>query len=144
MPTYELTLIYKIVAQAELKTLIKRTAEAVFAEKGIIRKMENLGTRPLPYIMKKSSINHKQGCYFLMHFDCPTSSIVRLDDLFQRDTDILRKNFFAVHIPEEPITCSLSTEMLPPAYNPEVQRLLEVGRKKEPKRFKMNVEHYIF
>lgn len=48
---------------------MKRTAEGIFERGGFIRKIENLGSRALPYKISKHGQVHKQGHAMLMHFD---------------------------------------------------------------------------
>lgn len=142
MPSYELTVILKALPRSELKVVLKRAAESIMSH-GILHRIENLGTRELPYKMKKDSIWHKRGSYYLFYFDSHTADIDDLLDQYQRDVDILKPSFSKV-VPPTPVQCTLAEELLPPAYRPEVKKLIEEGRKKEPKRFKMHVDYYPF
>ena len=45
----------------ELAKAVKRTAEAIFEHGGVIRSMENVGSRQLPYKMFKHGSRHEHG-----------------------------------------------------------------------------------
>jgi small subunit ribosomal protein S6 len=47
--------------QPEVISTLRRTAGAIFNKGGIIRKLENLGTRNLPYKMSAHGSVHRQG-----------------------------------------------------------------------------------
>lgn len=47
--------------QAELTTALKRVATNIFDRGGIIRKLENLGTRSTPYKISSHSQVHRQA-----------------------------------------------------------------------------------
>jgi len=144
MPTYELSLIYRSAAKPILKSYIKRTAEAVFKEDGIIRKIENLGTRKLPVKIIKDGRGHREGSYILMQFDIRATSLGTLAELNTRDIDIIRQAFFRVDKNVAPIECTLEEELLPSAYRPDVQKMIAAGKAKPVMKFKLNVDHYIF
>jgi small subunit ribosomal protein S6 len=50
-------------------TTLKRTAEAIFERGGFIRKIENLGSRSLPFKVSEHGLVHKAGNSFVLKFD---------------------------------------------------------------------------
>ncbi|XP_059153484.1 small ribosomal subunit protein bS6m-like [Physella acuta] len=94
MPTYELSVIIKALQRPELAQVIKRCCTHVLDQGGMIRKMENLGLKPLPYRMKNHGQKFYEGNYILIHFDAPTTIPKQLGEIFTLDTDIIRKNIF--------------------------------------------------
>lgn len=124
---------------------LKRTAEAILDKGGIIRKLDNLGTRPLPFKMSQHGLVHRTGSYFLMHFDCATNLIADFREEYSRDIDIVRVNVFKV---EEPPTleCTLDEELLPPAYRKEVIEMMAMAKKREKPKYdqKSGLDYYPF
>jgi ribosomal protein S6 len=49
--------------QAQLKGVMKSTSEMLMDAKSVIRKIEFLGHRKLPYRMKHQEIYHYEGSY---------------------------------------------------------------------------------
>lgn len=131
--------------QPELVATLKRTAGTILDKGGIIRKLENLGTRPLPHKMSEHGLVHRTGSYFLMHFDCSTQLIADFREEYGRDIDIVRANIFKVE-KAEPIQCTLDEELLPPAYRKEVIEMMEVAKKREKKKYdqRTGLDYYPF
>lgn len=113
---------------------IRRQAEKLMDAGGIIRSVESLGERQLPQRQKAHDELHSRGVYFNIHCDMPNNSLSPLLEEFRRDTDILRKTFVALDNDWPEPKCTLEEEMLPPAYRPSIQKMIEEGRK--PHRFK--------
>ncbi|KAK6986180.1 28S ribosomal protein S6 mitochondrial [Biomphalaria glabrata] len=95
MPTYELSVILKALQRPELAQVIKRCCTNILGQGGIIRGMENLGLKPLPYRMKNHGSKFTEGNYILIKFDASTKIHEPLMDIFSRDTDVIRKNMFS-------------------------------------------------
>ncbi|XP_076317518.1 mitochondrial ribosomal protein S6 isoform X2 [Tachypleus tridentatus] len=128
----------------EVITTLKRTGQAIFEKGGIIRKIENLGTRELPYRIRVHDHSHTEGSYFLFKFDAPANTLTSLHDSFLRDIDIIRPSISKV----EPVNfleeCTLEEELQPPAYRNSVQKLLKQGSKKKYKKgFKNLADEHI-
>ncbi|XP_021931157.1 probable 28S ribosomal protein S6, mitochondrial isoform X2 [Zootermopsis nevadensis] len=121
----------------ELISTLRRTADAIFNKGGIIRKVENLGTRNLPYKMSAHGSVHKQGSYFVFQFICPPSSLHNLEEEYGRDVDIVRRRIFKMETPEE-FECTLHEEIKPPAYRKDVQKMIEESKKIDKYKFKYN------
>ncbi|XP_076444656.1 small ribosomal subunit protein bS6m-like [Babylonia areolata] len=92
MPSYELSLIVKTLQRPELARALRRSCATILEKGGIIRSMENLGHKTLPYKMSAHGQRHMTGSYFLVHFDSPTSVLPEVKDEFKRDVDIVRHN----------------------------------------------------
>lgn len=122
---------------------LKRTAEAVLDKGGIIRKLENLGTRPLPHKMSQHGLVHRTGSYFIMHFDCSTNLIADFREEYGRDIDIVRANIYKVE-PPTPIDCTLDEELLPPAYRKDVIKMMAKNRDKKKYDPKSGLDYYPF
>ncbi|XP_077585925.1 small ribosomal subunit protein bS6m [Stigmatopora nigra] len=90
MPRYELALILKAMQRPETAAALRRTVEALMDRGAVVRDMENLGQRQLPYAMNKHNQKHRQGSYFLIDFYASTSILTGLYDHLQRDVDVVR------------------------------------------------------
>lgn len=137
MPFYELSLTLRVLPRPELISSIKRSAETILQQGGVLRKFQSLGTNPLPFRMKAHNVWHKEGTYFVMKFDAPSSAIETLRDEFRRDIDLIRSQVVKC---EEPVKfeCTLEEELLPPAYRKDVQKLIDEGKKIVKPMFKQN------
>lgn len=162
MPTYELAVVLRKMArvckyvqyktyffiyfiQPEVVSTLKRTAEAIWEKGGIIRKLDNLGSRPLPYKISEHGLVHREGQFFAIQFDAPPANIKELHDEFGLDIDIIRMNFFKVEEPPQ-FECTLHEEMLPPAYRKDVQEMVKIAQKKQRKKYQYNsgLDYYPF
>lgn len=56
----------------------------------IVRSLENLGERALPYKMRSHSQQHRRGGYFLVDFHAPPTAVESVMDHLSRDTDVIR------------------------------------------------------
>ncbi|KAL8570935.1 hypothetical protein ACOMHN_023607 [Nucella lapillus] len=95
MPSYELSLIVKTLQRPELAQVLRRSCATILEKGGIIRNMENLGDKTLPYKMSNHGQRHTIGSYFLVQFDSPTSTLPEVKDELRRDVDIVRHNIFS-------------------------------------------------
>lgn len=127
MPSYELSLVLKALPKPELKNAVKRISTAIFKRDGIIRSIENLGFRIMPYKTSAHGIVHREGNYFLLKFDTPSKVVLELKEEYGRDVDIIRQRIFK-NLPNDSATCTLEEELLPPAYRKEVQKMIEIGK----------------
>ncbi|KAK6168852.1 hypothetical protein SNE40_020024 [Patella caerulea] len=90
MPRYELTLIINMLERAALTNTLKRTCTAIMGNGGVIRNMENLGRKTLPYKISKHGNQHTEANYFLLDVDISTNVIPDLRAYLHRDIDIVR------------------------------------------------------
>ncbi|XP_028033208.1 probable 28S ribosomal protein S6, mitochondrial [Bombyx mandarina] len=127
MPTYELALLLRNMPKPELKTSLKRISHAIFDCGGIIRNIENLGFRPMPYKSTAHGMTHKEANYFIFKIDTPTKAVIDLKEEYKRDVDIVRQRFFKIK-EEERKACTLEEELLPPAYREDVQKMIQIGK----------------
>uniref|UniRef100_T1JCB3 Small ribosomal subunit protein bS6m n=1 Tax=Strigamia maritima TaxID=126957 RepID=T1JCB3_STRMM len=135
MPSYELLVIFKTMKRPELVTAIKRTAETLWTHGAVLTKLENMGSKTLPYKIRSSGKNHTTGNYFLYHFEAAPSAIGQYMDFYDRDIDIIRPTI-ALKSERKPHICTLEEELLPPAYRKDVADLLVEGKKNKKQLFK--------
>ncbi|KAH8372414.1 hypothetical protein KR093_011408 [Drosophila rubida] len=145
MPSYELSLVLRQLPRPDLISVIKRTSEAIFNKGGIIRKLENLGARPLPHKVSEHGVVHKEGTYFSIFFDSAPTKIMDLKEEFGRDIDIIRRNIYKVEESAE-YKCTLHDEMLPPAYRKDVQEIIDIAKRKHKPKYNYNsgLDYYPF
>ncbi|KAG6463360.1 probable 28S ribosomal protein S6, mitochondrial [Manduca sexta] len=127
MPSYELALMLRAMPKAELKTTLKRVANAIFDRGGLIRNIENLGMRSMPYKTSSHGLVHREANYFIFKISTPTQSMADLREEYSRDVDIIRQRVFKA-AENNNSTCTLEEELLPPAYREEVQKMIEIGK----------------
>ncbi|GLG98470.1 hypothetical protein R5R35_014454 [Gryllus longicercus] len=137
MITYEMPLLLRLMTRPELVSTLKRTAGIIFDQGGIIRRLDSLGTKDLPYRISSHGAVHRRASQFIIEFVVPPSSIKILKDEFERDIDVVRSRIYKV---EEltPVECTLHEEILPPAYRKDVQEMVELAKKKFKPKFKNN------
>ena len=133
MPTYEMTVIMRKLAQPALVSAVKRVADEIYVGGGYIRNIQSLGTRSLPNTKKSKGLTHKEGTYMLMNIDIKTKEIDRLKDEYNRDKDIIQQFFLSRHNETFECTGTLDDERKSPSERPSIQRLIEEGRR--PPRF---------
>ena len=133
MPTYEMTVIMRKLAQPALVSAVKRVADEIYVGGGYIRTIQSLGTRPLPNTKRAKGVTHKEGTYMLMNIDVRTQDLDRIKDEYNRDKDIIQQFFLSRN--DENFQCegTLDVERKPPSERPSIQRLIEQGRR--PPRF---------
>lgn len=127
MPSYELALMLRAMPKPELKSTLKRVATAVFHRGGIIRTIENLGFRAMPYKTSAHGVVHREANYFVLKIDTPTQAVSDLREEYSRDVDIIRQRVFKAS-EDHNHDCQLETELLAPAYRKEVQKMIEIGK----------------
>ncbi|XP_058699465.1 small ribosomal subunit protein bS6m [Poecile atricapillus] len=93
MPRYELALILKAMQRPETAAALKRTVEALMERGAIVRNLENLGERSLPYKISRHKERHKRGGYFLIDLEAPPSIVSPMMDHLGRDIDVIRRAF---------------------------------------------------
>lgn len=145
MPSYELAIVLRQMSRSEVISVLKRTAGTLLDKGCIIRKLENLGARALPYKISEHGIVHREGAYFNISFDAAPTKISDFMEEFGRDIDIVRRRIFKIEEPEE-FQCTLHEEMLPPAYRKDVQEMIDIAKRKQKPKFKYNsgLDYYPF
>uniref|UniRef100_A0A8D0HC56 Small ribosomal subunit protein bS6m n=1 Tax=Sphenodon punctatus TaxID=8508 RepID=A0A8D0HC56_SPHPU len=76
----------------------KRTVEALMEKGAVVRNLENLGERLLPYKISKHNQRHSRGGYFLIDFDGPPAIALTIMDHLGRDTDVIRPTLLKHHV----------------------------------------------
>ncbi|XP_075972914.1 mitochondrial ribosomal protein S6 [Anticarsia gemmatalis] len=148
MPTYELALMIRAMPKQELKTTLKRISHAIFDRGGIIRNIENLGFRPMPYKTSAHGVVHREANYFIIKMDTATNAVSDLKEEYSRDVDVIRQRVFKSQQAADS-NCTLEKELLPPAYREEVQKMIDIGKTQVNKfayKFKYNsgLDYYPF
>ncbi|NXC27582.1 RT06 protein, partial [Campylorhamphus procurvoides] len=89
--------------QPETAAVLKRTVEALMDRGAVVRKLENLGERALPYKISKHMERHRRGWYFLIDLEAPPSIVSPMMEHLGRDIDVIRRGFIKhpVAKPEE-------------------------------------------
>ncbi|XP_060054644.1 small ribosomal subunit protein bS6m [Erinaceus europaeus] len=105
MPRYELALILKAMQRPETATALKRLLEALMDKGAIVRSLESLGQRTLPYTMAAHGQRHRQGGYFLVDFYAPTATLKNITDHLSRDTDVIRPTIVKHPLTQEVKEC---------------------------------------
>nr|XP_013810688.1 PREDICTED: 28S ribosomal protein S6, mitochondrial [Apteryx mantelli mantelli] len=77
----------------ETAAVLKRTVEALMEQGAVVRNLENLGERALPYKISKHKQRHRRGGYFLVDFEGPPSIVSTMMDHLGRDIDVIRRTF---------------------------------------------------
>nr|XP_006630607.1 PREDICTED: 28S ribosomal protein S6, mitochondrial [Lepisosteus oculatus] len=90
MPRYELALILKAMQRPEIKAVLRRTVETLLERGAVVRELQSLGERTLPYKISKHNMRHTRGGYFLVDFHAAPSEIPSLLDHLERDVDVVR------------------------------------------------------
>ncbi|KAJ6662453.1 hypothetical protein lerEdw1_011866 [Lerista edwardsae] len=84
--------------QPETAATLKRTVEALMERGAVVRNLENLGERALPYKISKHNQRHIKGGYFLVDFEAPPTAISAVTEHFGRDIDIIRSTILKHHV----------------------------------------------
>ncbi|KAI1286746.1 putative 28S ribosomal protein S6, mitochondrial [Halotydeus destructor] len=135
MPSYELNFILRRMQRPEMLEILKRVGDSVLDNEGILRKVEFLGHRPLPWRMvnrtRPGVKRITQGSYFIYHCDLPPQTSYRLQGEYRLDPEFVKIRFLKKeeNIAEDYV-CTLDDEMKPPVFRPSVLKLIEEGRKK--------------
>lgn len=90
MPRYELALILKTMQRPETAAALRRTVETLMERGAVVRELENLGERLLPYKMTKHNQKHSRGGYFLVDFYAAPEILPGLLNHLHRDVDVVR------------------------------------------------------
>uniref|UniRef100_A0A0A9XSY9 Small ribosomal subunit protein bS6m n=2 Tax=Lygus hesperus TaxID=30085 RepID=A0A0A9XSY9_LYGHE len=149
MLTYELSMLLRTFPKEELAVVLKRASTSIFNQGGIIRKIDNLGARKMPYKTSNHGAVHRQAHYFVISFTAPPSKLATIESECNRDVDIIRNRIFRVNETEN-FECTLEDELKPPPYRPEVMKMIEDARKKEKKvgrstfKFNTGLDYYPF
>jgi small subunit ribosomal protein S6 len=128
MPFFELNLILRPMPRNEMVECLKRVAHLVWKEEGVLRQIQFLGTKKLPYAAWGTEEKQKiyEGSYFLYHLSLEPGRYQAIKPELKLDNDILISNLFKANetkLPED-YECTLEEELRPPYYRESVQPLL--------------------
>ncbi|KNE58030.1 ribosomal protein S6 [Allomyces macrogynus ATCC 38327] len=90
MPLYELVAIARAGGETYVKPLVKQAALTIINRGGVVRSMNNLEARELPYRIKAHQEYHQQGHYVSIVFDSAPTEIPALQRQLRLDTRVLR------------------------------------------------------
>lgn len=90
MPRYELSLILKAMQRPETAATLRRTVETLMERGAVVRGLESLGERQLPYKISKHNEVHKRGTFFLIDFYSAPGILTSLLNHLHRDVDVVR------------------------------------------------------
>lgn len=105
MPRYELALILKAMQRPETAAALKRTLEALMDRGAVVRNLENLGERMLPYKISAHNQRHSRGGYFLVDFYAPATTVESMMEHLSRDIDVIRPNIVKHPLTQEVKEC---------------------------------------
>ncbi|XP_057552424.1 28S ribosomal protein S6, mitochondrial [Hippopotamus amphibius kiboko] len=105
MPRYELALILKAMQRPETAAALKRTLETLMDRGAVVRNLENLGERALPFKISAHSQKHTRGGYFLVDFYAPTTTVEGMMEHLSRDIDVIRPNIIKHPLTREVKEC---------------------------------------
>ncbi|XP_076831087.1 small ribosomal subunit protein bS6m [Brachyhypopomus gauderio] len=91
MPRYELSLILKAMQRAETAAVVRRTVETLMERGAVVRGLEHLGQRRLPYKISKHDQRHTHAGYFLIDFHASPSILKGFMNHLERDVDVVRQ-----------------------------------------------------
>ncbi|XP_059824888.1 28S ribosomal protein S6, mitochondrial isoform X1 [Hypanus sabinus] len=92
-------------AYPETAAVLRRTVEALLENGAVVRNLENLGERTLPYKISKHNLRHTRGGYYLVDFEAsPTILPTMLDHLY-RDIDVIRPTILKKQPPKSEENC---------------------------------------
>ncbi|NWQ70502.1 RT06 protein, partial [Neopipo cinnamomea] len=89
----DISLFFSFLFKPETAAVLKRTVEALLERGAVVRKLENLGERALPYKISKHSERHRRGWYFLVDLEAPPSIVSPMMEHLGRDIDVIRRGF---------------------------------------------------
>lgn len=91
--------------QPETAAALKRTIQALMDRGAVVRNLENLGERALPYKIFTHNQRHTRGGYFLVDFYAPTTTVESIKEYLSRDTDVIRPNVVKHPLTQEVKPC---------------------------------------
>ncbi|KAM4888962.1 small ribosomal subunit protein bS6m isoform 2-T2 [Thomomys bottae] len=91
--------------EPESAAALKRTVEALLDRGAIVRNLESLGEKALPFKMSAHSQLHQRGGYFLVDFYAPTTAVDTILEHLSRDTDVIRPTIVKHPLTQEVKEC---------------------------------------
>ncbi|KRY70205.1 putative 28S ribosomal protein S6, mitochondrial, partial [Trichinella pseudospiralis] len=147
MPFYDIVLIMKpvlkvmlflkmqlliFIFQADLVSIIKRCCVKLMDNGAVLKSINSMGYKDLPFKMKKDQAAYITGSYVLLNCALPYQKHKQLSGEFRRDSDIIHSYFKYVETKNARVNeCTLQEELEIPAYRKSVaklQKTQKVGR----------------
>lgn len=129
MPFYELTLVLRTMPKNDTVACLKRVANLIWNEDGVIKKIDYLGHKQLPFEINRPDQGEKytHASYFMFHTSLFPAKLPQLRPEFKLDMDLLRFHYALKDQSKLPsdFSCTLEEELLPPVYRKSVQPLLD-------------------
>ncbi|KRZ75158.1 putative 28S ribosomal protein S6, mitochondrial, partial [Trichinella papuae] len=147
MPFYDIILIMKpmlkvmlflkmqsliFIFQADLASTIKRCCVKLLDNGAVLKSIDSMGYKDLPFKMKKDQSAYITGSYILLNCALPFQKYKQLSGEFRRDSDIIHSYFKYAEAQNAGVNeCTLHEELEIPAYRKSVaklQKTQKVGR----------------
>ena len=97
MPLYDMVVVTKInIGRQRLLDLYKTTAMQIIGSRGVVRSINNMTTRPLPYPIRAHGVKYRDGLFWSMRFDCHPGHLKNFGKAMQRDLRVLRHTIVRV------------------------------------------------
>lgn len=128
MGFHELMLIVRPLPKKDVFTCLKRIAKLIWDQQGVVKKIDYLGYRQLPWRKKSEEYgNITDGSYFLMHCSLGASRGHLLVPELTLDTDLVRFRMSPKdeNILPENYACTLEQELQIPAKRESIQPLIK-------------------
>ncbi|UYV63833.1 MRPS6 [Cordylochernes scorpioides] len=111
--------------QTLVKDCVKRIGEKILKEGAVLKRVENLGEKDLPFKMYKAGKVFKKAHYFTYQFESHPSILSKLQESCVRDLDIMRSSPVEIHpLPRYTGECTLEEELKPPVDRPNVKAII--------------------
>lgn len=128
MPFFEINLVLRRMPKNETVNCLKRIANLIWKDDGVIKKIEYLGEKKLPWEIRRQDMERfNEGSYFIYHTSVKPGKQVEMRPELKLDIDVLSYNFVDTDewkLPEN-YECTLEEELLPPAFRKSVRPLLD-------------------
>lgn len=98
MPRYEISLITKLLQRHEKVSVLSRVVSHLLDRGHNVRKVQSLGDRCLPLIMKKQT----QGSYFVLDTDLPKEEMKELKNFLWMQDEVIRNTILPHHLVHPP------------------------------------------
>uniref|UniRef100_A0A0K0DZY6 Ribosomal protein S6 n=1 Tax=Strongyloides stercoralis TaxID=6248 RepID=A0A0K0DZY6_STRER len=131
MPLYEVTIIPKNLARAELVSALKRTVTSLLDNGAIITEMKSLGQRELPFkrIAKQTKQPVYSSTYLFLKAYMPIEKQLSSLKAISNDLEMLHVHFVNTKELEKPVVeCNLDELLKPPAYRDSIETLRKGGK----------------
>lgn len=124
-----MTIVVKPLPRNETTEVLRKVANLVWQEKGVLRKIDYLGFKKLPYATKDrgAECTAREGDYFVYHMSLPQLRYREIFPKLKLDLDILKTACYAKDDTDfhKDYQCTLEEELQIPFHRQSVQPLLD-------------------